>query len=110
MDEMETEPVAPVKANVGQRLKQAVELITQAVKERDTRALVGRVLRETNALKHELTAAALVSFFKDVYPDEHKSRRLLLTHLTPVRESLYSKLRKDFLRGRILWSWIRMGF
>ena len=109
VDEMETEPIATPKANVSQRLKQAVELIAQAVRERDTRALVGRVLRETNALKHELTAASLVTFLKEVYPDDHRSRRFLLTHLTPVPQITVLKFPYAICRGRIRWSWIPMG-
>lgn len=68
-----------------QRLKHGVDFINQAVKERDTRALVGRVLRETNSLKHELSAATLLAFFKEIYPEENPTHQFLLRHLTLVR-------------------------
>ena len=72
------------KPSVAQRLKQAVDLLSQAVKERDTRALVGRVLRETNALKHELTPVILTAFLKEIYPKNHRCRLSILSHLTQV--------------------------
>jgi len=76
------------KANLMQRLKQAVEMIVQAVRERDTRAIVGRVLRETNALKNELTPTSLTNFFNEIYPEDHSTHRLLISHITPGVDSM----------------------
>jgi len=75
---------AQSKPNVSARLKQGVELINQAVKERDTRAIVGRVLRETNAFRHELAAESLISFFKELFPEDSHVRRFLVAHLSQV--------------------------
>lgn len=87
-----------VKSTVAHRLRQGAELIRQAVKERDTRALVGRVLRETNALKHELAASDLSGFLKDVFPEDHPCRRFLLSHLIPVLH-FHSSVDMVFISG-----------
>lgn len=71
-----------------QKLKQGAELIQQAVKDRDTRAIVGRVLRETNSVKDELNISTLVAFLKEHFPDDHPSLKILMDQLAKYEDSM----------------------
>lgn len=71
-----------------QKLKQGAELIHQAVKDRDTRAIVGRVLRETNSVKDKLNISTLVAFLKEHFPDDHPSLKILMDQLAKYEDSM----------------------
>lgn len=66
------------------RLRGLVSLISQAVKEKDTRALMGRVLRETAGIRPGFDAPLLKAFITEVLPSGVAAKGILLEKLSQV--------------------------
>eukprot|EP00210_Caulerpa_lentillifera_P009110 g8688.t1 len=71
-----------------QKLKQGADMIQQAVRDRDTRGIVGRVLRETNSVKEDLNISTLITLFKEQFPEDHPTLKALIDQLTMFEDSM----------------------
>jgi len=71
--------------SVSSQLAGNVSLLESAVRAKETRVLVGRLLRQTTAVRKRLTAENLADFVKSVLPQNYPGTSLLLMHLNKVR-------------------------
>lgn len=69
---------------VADSLAANIKLIGKAVQAKETRAVFGKVLRQTAAVRKQLTAGELQAFVSSVLPADHPSAQTLLTALAQV--------------------------
>ncbi|GMH40864.1 hypothetical protein BSKO_08768 [Bryopsis sp. KO-2023] len=69
-----------------ERLRGLLGLISQAVKEKDTRALMGRVLRETAGIRSGFGSEVLIALISEVLPVASGARGILVEKLGQVSE------------------------
>lgn len=88
------EPVSAVekkaeaaKPKPGAQLSALLLLLERAVKVKDTKLLVGRLLRQTAAVRKQLTPEILTAFLEDALPAGHPTRIYLLAQLSKVRSN-----------------------
>lgn len=74
-----TDAAAPVK--VEDTLKGIVSLLEKSVKAKDTRLLMGRLLRQTAAVHKQLTPAAIRAFLGQCLPADSESKAFLAAQL-----------------------------
>ena len=72
-------PPAPPKAE--ETLKSIVALLEKSVKTKDTRLLMGRLLRQTAAVRKQLSPAAIKTFLRQCLPAELEAKAFLASHL-----------------------------
>ncbi|CAD7701021.1 unnamed protein product [Ostreobium quekettii] len=70
------------------RLRGVVAMIADGVKQKDTRLVMGRVLRETASRRSELTVEILTSFVEETLPAGTDARAVMLDKLAQVQESM----------------------
>ncbi|MEW5319431.1 MAG: hypothetical protein WDW38_010584 [Sanguina aurantia] len=68
-------------SNVSENLRHAVTLLQKSVKQKETRLLTGRLLRQTAAIRKQLTREAIVAFLAQHLPAEDASRIFLESQL-----------------------------
>ena len=66
------------KLTVAAQLRANVLLLERAVQAKDTRLIVGRLLRQTAAIRQELKAQTLKSLIQGVMPESCTTRSLML--------------------------------
>ncbi len=69
---------------VSTQLAANVSLLESAVRSKETRVLAGRLLRQTTAVRKNLSAENLSDFVKSVLPRGYPGTSLLLEHLKKV--------------------------
>jgi 26S proteasome regulatory subunit N3 len=62
-------------------LKSIVALLEKSVKAKDTRLLMGRLLRQTAAVRKQLSPAAIKAFLRQTLPTELEAQAFLAAHL-----------------------------
>lgn len=80
----EKKETAEQPPSVSAQLATNVSLLESAVRAKETRVLVGRLLRQTTAVRKQLTAENLADFVKNVLPRGYPGTSLLLAHLNKV--------------------------
>ena len=78
----------PLKASASLQLASILVLLEKAVKVKDTKLLVGRLLRQTAAVRKQLTPDVLNTFLEEALPAHHPTRSFLLEQLTKVSNLL----------------------
>jgi 26S proteasome regulatory subunit N3 len=71
-------------ATLEDKLKAVVGLVAKSVKSKDTRLLLGRLLRQTARLRKQLTVQGVKAFLQQTLPDDLESRALLLAAVDQV--------------------------
>ena len=79
--ESKEEPSPP---SVSEQLAANVSLLETSVRAKETRVLVGRLLRQTTAVRKQLTADNLRDFITSTLPEGYPGTTLLLSHLSNV--------------------------
>ena len=69
---------------VKETLQGVITLLDRAVKTKDTRLMLGRLLRQTAAARRQLTGADLADFVKTYLPDSIPARAYLLEAIEKV--------------------------
>lgn len=69
---------------VSAQLAANISLLESAVRSKETRVLAGRLLRQTTAVRKNLTAENLSDFVTSVLPRGYPGTSLLLAHLKKV--------------------------
>ena len=67
------------------RLRGIVALITEGVKQKDTRMMMGRILRETASRRAELTVNVLRAFLEETLPTGSEAKAVMIDRLGQVR-------------------------
>lgn len=75
-------PAAP--PSVSEQLAAIAALLETSVKAKETRVIVGRLLRQTNGVRKQLSADNLADFIRSTLPDGYQGTQLLLSHLNKV--------------------------
>lgn len=70
-----------------QILRANVMVLDRAVKAKDTRLLMGRVLRQTGGIRKQLDGKILSEFVSEVLPQEAAGRTAILQALQEVRSA-----------------------
>ncbi|EIE24637.1 26S proteasome regulatory subunit [Coccomyxa subellipsoidea C-169] len=84
----EKKETAEQPPSVSAQLATNVSLLESAVRAKETRLLVGRLLRQTTAVRKQLTAENLADFVKNVLPRGYPGTSLLLTHLNKASSAM----------------------
>ena len=84
------EDAPPAPPAVADQLFAIVALLEASVRAKETRVLVGRLLRQTTAVRCRLNTENLTSFIKATLPDGFPGTDFLLSQLSSVRTSLLS--------------------
>lgn len=71
---------------VSDNLRHAVTLLHKSVKQKETRLLTGRLLRQTAAIRKQLTREAILAFLSQHLPADDVSRVFLQSQLEQVRQ------------------------
>lgn len=71
-------------SNVSENLRHAVTLLQKSVKQKETRLLTGRLLRQTAAIRKQLTRETIMAFLTQHLPAEDASRIFLQAQLEQV--------------------------
>ena len=74
-------------ASVQEQLAANLKTIEKAVRQKETRALFGRLLRQTAAVRKSLTAAHLLEFVQRALPHDSPSAATLRDSLAKVRRA-----------------------
>ena len=74
----------PTTLTVAAQLRANVALLERAVEAKDTRLIVGRLLRQTAAIRRQLQPQILTSLVENILPESCPSRGLLLEQLSQV--------------------------
>jgi hypothetical protein len=77
-------PSEPQPPSVQEQLAGSVKLIEKAVRQKDTRLLFSKVLRQAQAVRRQLTPHDLAVFARSVLPEGSSSLALLLDNLALV--------------------------
>ncbi|KXZ51995.1 hypothetical protein GPECTOR_10g1017 [Gonium pectorale] len=85
----EPAPAAPAPAvvTVEEKLKAVVALVEKSVKTKDTRLLIGRLLRQTASVRKQLTPSIVKAFLQRTLPTDLESRAFLSTHVDQAASS-----------------------
>ena len=78
----------PPKLTVAAQLRANLALLERAVQAKETRLIVGRLLRQTAAIRQQLTTPMLKSLVEGLIPETSPTRGLLLVQLGQVMPSL----------------------
>ena len=78
----------PPPPSVSEQLAANVALLETSVRAKETRVLVGRLLRQTNAVRRQLNADNLTDFIRATLPESYPGTQVLLSHLSKVRSSM----------------------
>ena len=84
------EDAPPAPPAVADQLSAIVALLEASVRAKETRVLVGRLLRQTTAVRCRLNTENLTAFIKATLPEGFPGTDLLLSHLSSVSPSLLS--------------------
>lgn len=76
---------AAAPATLEDKLKSVVALVEKSVKAKDTRLLIGRLLRQTATVRKQLTAANVKAFLRQTLPADLESRTFLTGQVEQVR-------------------------
>ncbi|EFJ52858.1 26S proteasome regulatory complex [Volvox carteri f. nagariensis] len=82
----ESAALAPA-TSVEDKLKSVVALVEKSVKAKDTRLLIGRLLRQTASVRKQLTASNVKCFLQQMLPAELESRTFLCSHVEQAAAS-----------------------
>ncbi|PNH08316.1 putative 26S proteasome non-ATPase regulatory subunit 3a [Tetrabaena socialis] len=84
-----TEPTveAPAVATVDAKLKAVLALVERSVKQKDTRLLIGRLLRQTASVRKQLTPSSVKAFLQQSLPADLESRVFLSAHVEQASAS-----------------------
>ncbi|KAG2439463.1 hypothetical protein HXX76_004818 [Chlamydomonas incerta] len=88
----EAATTAAAPATVGDKLKSVVALVEKSVKAKDTRLLIGRLLRQTASVRKQLTAANVKAFLRQTLPADLESRAFLTSQ---VEQAAASSMESD---------------
>lgn len=94
-EEAKVEEPASTAPSVSEQLAANVKLIEKAVRQKDTRLMFSKVLRQTQALRRQLTPGIAQAFLRSVLPEGSPSLPLLLQQVKKVRETETRPLRPD---------------
>ncbi|GFR43460.1 hypothetical protein Agub_g4543 [Astrephomene gubernaculifera] len=83
----ETVAAAPAATSVEEKLKAVVALVEKSVKAKDTRLLIGRLLRQTASVRKQLTPASIKTFLQQTLPADLESRSFLNSHIEQASSS-----------------------
>jgi hypothetical protein len=83
-DATEPAPQTQALASVEDKLKAVVALVEKSVKAKDTRLLIGRLLRQTASVRKQLTASNVKCFLQQTLPADLESRAFLCSHVEQV--------------------------
>jgi 26S proteasome regulatory subunit N3 len=86
--------------SVKETLQGVITLLDRAVKTKDTRLMLGRLLRQTAAARRHLTGADLAAFIKTFLPESIPARAYLLQAIEKVCVVCFFGLRRVRRRGR----------
>ncbi len=73
---------------VDEQLASAVKLIEKAVRQKETRAIFGKVMRYTQSVRHRMTAPDLQDFLSTHLPQELESAQVLQRYVKQVRPTI----------------------
>lgn len=79
------EEAPPAPPAVADQLSAIVALLEASVRAKETRVLVGRLLRQTTAVRCRLNTENLTAFIKTTLPDGFPGTDFLLSQLSSVR-------------------------
>ena len=79
------EAALPQPPSVHEQLAANVKLIEKAVKQKETRALFTKLLRQTQMLRKRLTSHDVQTFVRSVMPESLASFAVISEHLKQVR-------------------------
>lgn len=82
------EAAQPAKLTVAAQLRANVALLERAVQAKDTRLIVGRLLRQTAAIRQQLQPSTLKGLVEGLLPTSCPTRSLLLEQLGQVSLSM----------------------
>lgn len=86
----DTKPAEPVEEDkqvtVQAALKANVALLEKAVRLKETRLLMGRLLRQTAGCRKQLTADVLVEFLTQTLPEGLDARKSLISRVSAVSQ------------------------
>lgn len=74
----------PAKLTVAAQLRANITLLERAVQTKDTRLIVGRLLRQTAAIRQQLQPSILKGLVEGVLPDSCPTRSLMMEQLSQV--------------------------
>jgi len=75
---------APRKPSTDVQLANILVLLERAVRSKDTKLLVGRLLRQTASIRTQLQPDVLTAFLEEAFPADHSTRTFLLAQLNKV--------------------------
>ena len=78
------EAPGPVPPSVEAQLDSSLKLLDRAVRNKDTRLITGRLLRQTASVRSKLTAENLFRFVQQALPESFSARESLLGVLQNV--------------------------
>ncbi|KAK9863142.1 hypothetical protein WJX84_002498 [Apatococcus fuscideae] len=91
----------PTTLTVAAQLRANVALLERAVEAKDTRLIVGRLLRQTAAIRRQLQPQILTSLVENILPESCPSRGLLLEQLSQASGAMDTGNGEDAVVGKI---------
>ncbi len=79
----EAEEAAAAPPSISDQLKANVSLIEKAVRHKETRAVFGKLLRQTTAVRRQLTARDLQAFISSTLSQDSPAAQTLQQYLGP---------------------------
>jgi hypothetical protein len=76
--------VEAIRPSADVQLANILVLLERAVKSKDTKLLVGRLLRQTASIRAQLQPEVLTAFLEEAFPADHPTRTFLLGQLNKV--------------------------
>lgn len=80
-DEAAATPSAEPQLSTSEQLSANLAILEKAVSLKETRMISGRLLRQTGAIRHQLTPKLLSAFVTKALPDQSPLKQLLLSQL-----------------------------
>lgn len=79
---------APRKPSTDVQLANILVLLERAVRSKDTKLLVGRLLRQTASIRTQLQPDVLTAFLEEAFPADHSTRTFLLAQLNKAASGM----------------------
>lgn len=99
----QAEDAGPAPPSVQERLRSNLQLIDKAVRFKETRAMFGKLLRQTTGVRKQLTAAELRTLVSSTLPAGSPAAQTLLQYLGP-------QVSRQFGHGGALYSHCSASF